>query len=120
MFEETGYDDNVAAVCPVIAVPPVAAVYHLKVLPAVPVPETEQEGVAEPHWLEFVAVGAIVAGLMVTALVVAVLLQPVVAFVAVTVYVLLVAEAPLLVSVVVPVATERVGELFQDHVKFDV
>ena len=59
--------------------------YHLKVFPTVPVPVTEHVGVPEPHCVEFVAVGATGAGLIVTALVVAVLVQPVVALVAVTV-----------------------------------
>jgi hypothetical protein len=62
-----------------------------------------------------VAVGAIVAGLMVIALVVAVFTHPVEALVAVTVYVLVVAEPEVFVSVVVPDAEEIAGVEFQDQ-----
>ena len=76
---------NELADWPTNAEPPVAAKYHLKVLPEDPVPVTEQDGVAVPHCELLEAVGATGAGLIEMALVVAVLVQPDVALVAVTV-----------------------------------
>lgn len=76
---------NEEPVCPAIAVPPVATVYHANVFPVTPDPLTCAAGTPGPHCVLFTATGVTGAGLIVTAGVVAVETQPVAVVVAVTV-----------------------------------
>jgi hypothetical protein len=81
-----------------------------------PVLETrEAVGIPTPHCTLLFAVGAAGKGLIVTSEVAKELMQPVVGFVAVTVYVWFIADPVLLIAVVVPVAEEIEGDTFQDH-----